>query len=190
MGQTLVLAGQTLTPAVLNRIYGTADAIAHTVNNTTYAQVSSVYSLPALDAAQGTAYRLYTFGNGTWGTAEAFQFAVGLAGTEIGISPIIAGTVFSNAAAFDFEIWARLICVNNGSSATWVANVKGVFTQSANAVVPGTAADNSATAVGNTHSAVTQDSTIANNFGVYGKWAGTTGTPTISCVGTLFEKVN
>jgi|SRR5580698_1741461 hypothetical protein len=190
MGQALVLAGQTITPAVLNRIYGTGDAVAHTVNNTSYAQLSSIYAIPASDAQSGTAYRLSTFGNGTWGTAEALTIAVGLAGTEIGTTPVISGSAFSNAAAFDFELNATLICVTNGTSGTWVAKIRGVLTQSANSVLPGTAADNTADVVGCTHTAVTQDTTIADNFGVYAKWAGTTGSPTLSCVGTLFEKVN
>ena len=190
MGQALVLAGQTITPAVLNRIYGTADGIAHTVNNTSFAQLSSSYNVPAGDASAGTAYRLTTFGNGTWGTAEAITFTTALAGTQIGTAPQIAGAEFSSAAAFDFEIETLLICVSNGSSGTWVARIRGKLTESANAITIGTAADNSVSFTGCTHTAVTQDTTVADAFVIQAKWAGTTGSPTLSCVGTLFEKCN
>ena len=190
MGQALVLAGQTITPAVLNRIYGTADSIGHTVNNTSYAQISSSYSIPAGDAGDDTAYRLSTWGNGTWGTAEAITFTSALAGTQIGTAPQIAGGQFSNAAAFDFELETSLVCVSNGSSGTWVARIRGTLTESANAITSGTAADNSVSFTGCTHVTVTQDTTIADAFVIQAKWAGTTGSPTLSCVATLFEKVN
>lgn len=190
MGQALVLAGQTITPAVLNRIYGTADGVGHTVNNTTFAQLSSSYTIPAGDAGNGTAYRLTTFGNGTWGTTEAIYFTTALAGTAIGTAPEIAGAEFSSAAAFDFEVESLLICVSNGSSGTWVARIRGTLTQSANAITIGTAADNSVSFSGTVHTAVTQDTTIADAFAIQAKWAGTTGSPTLTCVGTLFEKVN
>jgi hypothetical protein len=190
MGQTLVLAGQTITPGVLNRIYGTADAVPHTVNNTSYAQLSSIYTIPASDPNPGTAYRIYTFGNGAWGTAMTLQVSLGLADVEIGTAPTIAGAALSNAALFDFEIWGKLICVGNGTSGTWVASLHGVFTETANAINPGTAADNSVTMSGCTHASVVQDTTVANDFGIYAKWGGTTGSPTFSCLGTIFEKVN
>jgi hypothetical protein len=190
MGQTLVLAGQTITPGVLNRIYGTADAVPHTVNGTSYTQLSSVYSIPASDPNAGTAYRIMTFGNGEMGTTEALQISVGLADTEIGTAPIVSGSAFSTNALFDFEIWVKLICVGSGSSGTWVATINGLFTETANSVLPGTVADNTVPVTGCTHSAVTQDTTVANDFGIYAKWAGTTGSPTLSCLGTIFEKVN
>ena len=190
MGQALVLAGQTITPAVLNRIYGMADTVAHTVNNTSYAQLSSSYSIPAGDAQPGTAYQLCTFGNGTWGTAEAITFTTALAGTQIGTAPQVAGAVFSNAAAFDFEIWVRLVCASNGSSGTWMSSIKGTLTQSANAITPGTAADNTVSFAGTTHTSVTQDTTIADALVIQAKWAGTTGSPTLACAGTIFQKTN
>ena len=83
-----------------------------------------------------------------------------------------------------------LICVTSGTSGTWVATIKGTLTESANAINPGTAADNSVGFAGCTHTAVTQDTTVADTLEIDAKWAGTTGTPTLSCVGSLFEKVN
>lgn len=191
MGQTLVLAGQRITAGVLNRIYGQADTTAHTVTGTSFADLSSVYTIPASDAAAGTAYRLTTFGNGTWGsTQQALTVTTALAGTAIGTAPVIASTAFSASAAFDFRLIATLICVGPGATATWVAEIAGTVTETANAILPGTAADNTVPLAGCTHTAVTQDSTVANTFSIRAKWASTTGSPTLSVVGTLFEKVN
>lgn len=191
MGQELVLAGQRITPAVLNRIYGNADANAHTANTAAYLDLSSVYQVPASDAQVGTAYRLTTFGNGTWGsTQQALTLTVALAGTAIGTAPVIASTAFSASAAFDFWAETVLICVSTGSSGTWVASLKGNVSETANPLAPGTASTNSAGFTGCTHAAVTQDTTVANNFSVQAKWASTTGSPTLTCRGTLFEKVN
>lgn len=191
MGQDLVLAGQSITPAILNRIYGTADTTSHTVNGTTFADLSSVYTIPAGDAQGGTAYRIKAFGSGTWGsTQQALSFACALAGTDIGTTPAIASTALSASAAFDWEAEVVLICATPGSSGTWVASVRGVITQSANAILPATAADNTIPFAGCTHSAVTQDTTVSDTLSIQAKWASATGAPTLTCLGTLFEKVN
>lgn len=191
MGQTLVLAGELITPAILNRIYGTADSNAHTINNTTFADLSSVYQVPASDAQSGTAYRIRTFGNGVQGsTQQILTFSTALAGTQIGTTPAIASTALAASAAFDFDVEALLVCVTTGSSGTWVASVRGTITQSANGILPGTAADNTISFAGCTHTAVTQDTTLANNFSVQAKWASATGSPTLTSRATLFEKVN
>ena len=191
MGQTLVLAGQTITPAVLNRIYGIADTTSHAVNNTTYANLSSSYSIPAGDALVGTAYRLTTYGNGTWGsTQQALTVACNLAGTNVGTTPAIASTAFSASGVFDFEFEIKIVCVSTGTTGTWIASIRGGANQTTNPVLPGTAADNSAGIYGCTHSAVTQDTTVANSFAVQAKWASATGSPTLSCQATIFEKVN
>lgn len=191
MGNGPVLAGQRITTDVLNRIYGIADTTAHTVTATTFTDLSSVYQLGANDAQDGTAYRITAVGNGTWGsTQQALTVACALAGTAVGTTPAIASTALSASAAFDWEFCARLVCVGPGATATWMASVSGIVTQSANAVIPGTAADNSVPLAGCTHTAVTQDSTIADAFSIQAKWAATTGTPTLTCRYTLFERVN
>lgn len=191
MGNGPVLAGQRITTAVLNGIYGIADTTAHTLTATTFTDLSTVYQIPAADAQVGTAYRITAVGNGVWGsTQQALTVSCALAGTAIGTAPAVASTAFAASAAFDWEFCARLVCVGPGAAATWMASVSGILTQSANAIIPGTAADNSVPLVGCTHTAVTQDSTVADAFSVQAKWASATGTPTMTCRFTLFEKVN
>lgn len=191
MGQELVLAGQRITPAVLNRIYGTADTTAHTANTASYLDLSSVYQVPASDAQAGTAYRLTTSGNGTWGsTQQILTLTCALAGTAIGTAPAIAAAAFSASAAFDFRVVLELICASTGSSGTWISSISGTVSETASALLPGTAATNTVSFSGCTHTAVTQDTTVANNFSVQAKWASITGSPTLTSRGTLFEKVN
>lgn len=193
MGQSLVLAGQSITPSVLNRIYGIADTTSHTVNGTASAQLSTVYNIPAGDALTGTAYRITTFGNGTWGTsgtASALTVACNLAGTNIGITPTIAGTALSTSAAFDFEFCAKVVCVTTGSSGTWRGIISGGVSETANPTLPGAVADNTVDIRGVTHTAVTQDTTVADGLAVFANWTGTAGSPTLACVATIFEKVN
>lgn len=191
MGLSLVLAGEEITPSILNRIYGQADTTSHTVNNTTYANLSTAYSIPAGDALVGTAYRLTTFGNGTWGsTQQALTVSATLAGTNIGTAPAIASTAFSASAVFDFEFSIKIVCVSTGTTGTWIASITGGANETTNPVLPGTAADNTATLFGCTHSAVTQNTTIANSWAIQAKWASATGSPTLACLATIFEKVN
>lgn len=191
MGSSKVLAGELITADVLNRIYGQADTTSHTITGTSFASASSVYTITASDAQAGTAYRLTCWGNGTWGsTQQVLTAAVALASTQIGITPAIAATAFAASAAFDFRFEARLVCVSPGASATWIAEVGGVVTESANALLPGTAASNTVPFTGCTHSAVTQDSTVDNVFAIQAKWASATGSPTLTVRATMFERVN
>lgn len=191
MGQPLVLAGQTITPAILNRIYGQADGVTHTVNGTAATVLSSTYTIPAGDAQNGTAYRISSFGQGTWGsTAQALTMRSMFAGSTVGTSPVISASAIGSGATFQWRASVTLICVSSGSSGTWVASLDGTLNQTANAILPGTAADNVVSFTGCTTSTVTQDTTIANTLAVGASWASATGTPTLSSVGTLFEKVN
>lgn len=191
MGQTLIVAGQRITPAVLNRIYGTADTNSHTVVATSLTALSSVYQIPAGDPQNGTAYRLECFGNGTWGsTQQTLTVSTVLASSAIGTEPAVASTALAASAAFDWNLSVLLICATTGSSGTWLARISGQVNETANALLPATAADNTVSFTGCTHAAVTQDTTIANNLSIKVKWASATGSPTITCLGTLFEKVN
>lgn len=191
MGSTRVLAGDLITTAVLNRIYGQADTTAHTVTATSFTDLSTVYTIDAGDAAADTAYRLTTWGNGVQGsTQQALTFAAALAGTQIGTTPAIASTALAANAAFDFRVQVNLVCVSPGPSATWIAEISGLVTQSANPVLPGTAADNTVPFTGCTHTAAAQDSTVDSTFSVQAKWASATGAPTLTTRATLFERVN
>lgn len=189
MGQAIVLAGQRITPAVLNRIYGFADNTSHTVNGTSFATLSSIYTIAASDPAVGTAYRITAWGTGSYGTASAsLSLAVGLAGTG-GTAVSVASTAFSSGATVHWLATAVIVCSSTGSSGTYTTNLGGNVNQVANALLPATAADNTVP-LSVSVASVTEDTTSSMTFQIMGKWSATTGSPSISCLGTLFERVN
>jgi hypothetical protein len=191
MGQSLVRAGQTITPAILNRIYGSGDLTQHTVNQASLTALSTTFTIPAGDAVSGTAYRLTSFGNGTWGsTQQVLTWSSLLQGSSVGTEPGIASTALSASANFDWTAEVMLICATSGASGTWLLRLHGHLNEIANNILPGTAADNTVPFTGVTHTSVSQDTTVAVTLGIGALWASTTGSPTLTCLGTLFEKVN
>lgn len=186
----LITAGQPITAAILNRQYTLGDSNNNAVTQTALTTLNTAYTIPASDAAAFTTYRQTSWGFGTWGsTQQALTFAIALAGTDIGNQPAIASTAFSASAAFRWEITLTLKCTSTGASGTWSASLRGILTQSTNAILPGTAADNSVPFTANTNADVTQDTTVGVSLAIQAKWAATTGAPTITCTDTVMERL-
>ncbi len=82
-----------------------------------------------------------------------------------------------------------LVCVTTGATATWRANIEGCVTQTASAILPGTAAQNTVPFTGGTTADATLDSTVAEVFGISAAWASTTGAPTLSKTFGQFERL-
>lgn len=187
-----IAAGQPITADFLNEQYTDADANNTTVTQTTATNLSTAYTIPASDAAAGTAYRVTCWGYGTWGsTQQVLKFAAALAGVVIGSEPAIASTAFSASAAFRWKAVLIVKCTATGTNGTWSMCLDGVLAESANAELPGTAADNVVPFVGTTGSTdVTQDTTAANTIAVQAFWASTTGGPAITCTDTFRERLD
>jgi hypothetical protein len=81
------------------------------------------------------------------------------------------------------------VCLGNGSSGSFVAGWKFTTTQTANNVIPGTAADNTVAIASGTSSAKTVDTTSAQTLALQFKWASTTGAPTITADAAWLEPV-
>jgi hypothetical protein len=193
----VILFGQSLTGGIVQpayiaqqgvsrRLLG-AESPATNINTITQSsfQNLSFTSLIAGDMNVGGVWEYYILGYGTWGSTQqslTIQPRFGSASTSVVGNPIIiAATAFAASAAFTFSLKATLINLTTGTGATWVVMLEGIITQTANNLLPGTAADNTvpfATGSGSTN--VTLDSTITESFGVSAKWASTTGAPTIS----------
>jgi hypothetical protein len=185
-----ISAGQKLTAAVLNHAYAIADTSVTTVTAASASNLSTVYVIPANDMAVGVAYRLSCGGDGTQGsTRQNMTFAAGLAGASVGFQPVIDATALAVSALFRWEAEILLIPVTTGGAATLHTRIKGCVTQSANNIIPGTAANNSIPFGGHSLAATAGDTTVANNFAVRFLWASTTGGPTITCRSTLFERL-
>lgn len=191
MGQRAA-AGQVLTAAMLNATYTDSDSNNSTVTGTGLAPIATSYTIPANDAAVGTLYRLTMWGAGTWGsTQQKLTFAMALAGTALTPQPSIAATALAASAAFSWRAVIELQCVSTGATGTWSASLHGTVTETANALVPGTAADNTIPFEGNTGlSDVTQDTTAAISLVLQAQWGSTTGAPTITGVSTYRERLD
>ena len=176
------LAGQRLTASAMNHMYGSGDASARSATAASMTQISSQYVIPANDAAIGVAYRLCTWGLGTQGSsAQTLAFrantisGAGLAATTIG-----SGFASTNAG---FRWWARMTCLVSqiGSGGTITGFLEGGVVQV------------STTNTTSGFNAEWQGSSIntTTNWGIEidCQWGSTTGSPTISCAGTLFERI-
>lgn len=188
---TLQVAGAPILAATVNRQYTYADNSVTTVTTATAANLCTAYTIPGSDASQFTCYRLAARGYGTWGsTQQKLTLSMALAGVTIGSTPAIASTAFSASAAFDWRLIFELTCCSTGTSGTWLADLTGIFAETSNAELPGTAADNSVSVVGVTHSAITQDTTSNAAMAIQAVWASVTGAPTITCVSTKWERLS
>ena len=187
-----ISAGQKLTAAVINHQYSIADTAVTTVTaaGPTSSNLSTVYVIPASDAAVGMAYRLTCGGDGQQGsTRQTLRFDVGFGGTSVGFGVIIDTTALAVSATFRWTATIMLIPITIGGSATLNNMISGCVTQAANNLIPGTAANNTIPFGGANITATTGDSTVANNFALRFQWGSTTGAPTITNRSTIFERI-
>jgi len=167
------------------------DTGTQTVTAASATALSATYTIPANDASVGTIYRLSAWGNGTWGsTAQNLAFGIGFPGTSIFGSNSAIGSGFSNVSlAFRWNCTLWVICLATGGSGSWHGSCRLEISQNPNAVVPGTAANNTAGAACGPSSNVTQDTTVSNALCMLGWWGSATGAPTITCHGTFVERL-
>lgn len=182
MGLSTAVAGQRITPNLLNRMYGMSDANSHTVTQIALTDLSSVYVIPANDGTANTAYRITCYGTGTWGsTPQNLVFQGTLGSTSLG-SGTVPSTALSASVAFRWYVTLNMVVATTGVSGTTVG---GFDAQVYNTGTGGQAGRAIACA-----GAVAMNTTIANNFKLQADWASVTGAPTLTCLATIFERVN
>jgi len=188
----LIVAGNDLTPAVLNQYYGYADTTSTTVTAATATRLTTSYSIPASEpAAAESAYEILFGGSGTWGsTQQLIGFQLHLQAVSVVANVSIAATAFSASAGFRFAGRALLVCDSTGATGGFYGALDITLTQTANAVLPGTTADNTVAIADANAAAATIDTTSAMAAIVTAGWAGTTGAPTITNRHTVFRKVS
>jgi hypothetical protein len=187
-----ISAGQKLTAAVINHQYSIADTAVTTVTaaGPTSSNLSTVYVIPANDAAVGMAYRLTCGGDGQQGsTRQILHFNAGFGGASVGFDVLIDPTALAVSATFRWNATIMVIPITIGGSATLNNMISGCVTQAAYNIIPGTAANNSIPFGGANITATTGDTTIANNFALRFQWGSTTGAPTITSRFTVFERL-
>ena len=176
------LAGQRLTAAALNHMYGSGDATTRTVTAASETLISSQYVITANDAAVGVAYRLSSWGTGTQGSSAqtlAFRSNI-ISGAGLAATTIASGFASTNAG---FRWWARMTCLVSaiGSGGTITGFIEGGVVQ--------VSTTNASTNFNAEWEGGAVNTTTNWGIEIDCQWGSTTGSPTISCAGTLFERV-
>jgi hypothetical protein len=164
---------------------GQADTTSNVVTATGSNALSKAWTLPA-GLPAGAAYRLTAFGHGQQATTTAvqFNFNSSLGGTTF-MGTDIANTVVAANTTFHWFVTIILIVTGTGTSGTTMAGASTAFGQAAVA----TGANQTAPPADTNPSGPAINTTITNAFQLLGGWASTTGSPTITCVGSLLEPV-
>jgi hypothetical protein len=170
--------------AQLARNQPQSDTTSRTITSATYQSLSTTYNVPGDDPQPGTTYRLTCFGTGTWGSTVqdlAFSQLLGVAGN-------VAHTSFAASAAFSWKARCEWIIAAAGASGS--ANVSVDFLIAETASPPdGLAAATNAVSAVRSLNPVTFNTTVTQALGLQARWASATGAPTITCFGTLFERL-
>lgn len=187
MGQTLAVAGQRITASLLNRIYGQADTTATTVTAASQTRISSGYTIPANDAQAGTAYRISCWGTGTQGsTVQTLAFRANYAGGGGFNACTIANSFAGVSHPFRWNAEATLVIPSAGTTIKPSLMLRGIIADtnsSPNSFTPFCSEFDDT-------NGTTLNTTVAWTLQIECAWGATTGAPTITCKGTLFERVN
>ncbi len=149
-------------------------AAGSTVSTASFKNLSGSFTIPPYDMTVGAVYKLTAWGHGTEATGTAVSLTVR---AVLGASPLGSCTASANPAAGTAFAWTYTAyiyvtatgtagAVNLVDSFTW----NGVTTQHSNTAFPV-----------NTH--------VSGALVFQGKWAAITGTPAISCDGSMLERV-
>jgi hypothetical protein len=181
-----VQAGSRTTASLLNQYYGQSDAVSSVVTAASFTNLSSVYTIPANEAAYaGAAYELRCGGNGTWGsTQQELDFAVSLNGGTFGAGKggDAASTAFAASIAFLWGVTLTVVCVDGVSS--WKALLEVRLQASGSA-----ATSSSAFPLVCVASPSSVPAASAVTVALAAKWNTTTGAPTITNQLTTFRKI-
>jgi hypothetical protein len=157
----------------------------------TSAGATTVASLvvPPGDCIPGSTYKLTCFGFGTTGSTGASNVCTcSLSHGGVGGGNAAAGSsLFGISQAFRFWVDAYLVCVTNGVGGTFFSYASWTMTQFGSNILP-TSVQAVAIAIG-TSSAFVVDSTVQETFRIGFNWAATTGSPTLTVVSGIPQKI-
>jgi hypothetical protein len=176
-------AGQRITAAFLSLDSTQADTTTHTVTQASANPLSTSYNTTAGDAANVT-YRLTSFGNGTWATSGPQQLNIisYYAGSSVNSGGVAAGT-FATSQSFYWRAVFTVIVSTTGSS----GSMNCLLDICTGATTAG-AADQGQSTLRFTNG-TTINTTIANAMQLQADWGSTTGSPTLTAYGTIFERM-
>ncbi len=160
-----------------------SDATTFTIIGTGAAQASKTWTIAANDANAGTVYRLTVWGFGTEGsTAQNLNVGISLNGAVIRTS-ILAAVTASGSLRFRCVIDLHIVTTGAGGTAD-VNGLANWSTTGAAAAVSASANVGSGAAGGEAF-----NTTVSNTLRLSLSWSSTTGAPTITTIGSTFERI-
>jgi hypothetical protein len=147
------------------------------------------FSIPAGELQAGSVYELICGGGGTFGNpAGIITLGAGLNGAVIGIANGPAAASMGAGQNIRWAAVARFIVQTAGASGSVVGWVEWQFTQIANNVLPGTAADNTIPGVAGAANGVAINTTVANTLSIVVNDSAGTGA-TMTALAAYLKKV-
>lgn len=175
-------AGMDMTADDLNASVSQVDTTSFTVTSASSPQQCSfLWPIAANDPA-GTMYRLLVWGGGTQGsTQQNLGINLGIFGSNI-MPTVMTGTEITASTLFHFVYEAWFVLTSAGSSAGYTASGRFTWTTAATVTTSntGSAAFDATGTVNNT---------AATTMSLELDWGSTTGAPTITSRGSLFQRI-
>ena len=169
-------SGLFLPPVIAN-----TDVTTITVTAAAFTRITNSWSVPASDARTGTTYRLSAWGTGTQGsTAQTLSFeltAFGVTAAGTGFPAAFAGV----SVAFGWNVTGTVQVVSTGAGTAVVEYNYTVTIKAAGASASSVLSGFGSTTAGTT--------TAAENLFYSVQWGAVVGAPTITCTGSVFERV-
>jgi len=153
-----------------------ADNTPHTVTGSGFSALTKAWAIPAGDAQAGTLYRVTAWGDGHFGSATQTQLSMNLSGGNA--QAAIPVSAQSNANVY-FRAEGSFLVGNTGPSGSGTFNLV-IHTSSG--------ASNGYSGLGDSTN-ITWDTTVSNTLGIFGGWGSAQTGQTLTCRGSLFERL-
>lgn len=181
---TQVLGGTDITDTGLNTLYpGGLDTTTFTITQNSIQQGSKIYTIPANDPVPGTVYRLYVWGQGTQGgTAQGLNVGFNVLGTT-NFFFITSTSTIPTGQQFWWAVENQMMFTTVGAACSAQLTMRFTWSQK----VATASGNNNSVAFSGSFTAV--NSTIAITAQQALWWASTTGAPTVTSNGSIFERL-
>jgi len=162
-----------------------------TVTQATDNLLSASFTIPTDIAGPnlGTEYELVAFGSGTWGsTQQALTLNPQLGGTTAGNTTAIGQTQFNAGAGFRWQFRFIALCTATGAGGAFVIGTFGGASVVSGNILSGIGNNASLGFANGSTPSQSIDTTAPFTMKLTASWASTTGSPSITCRGTLLHR--
>ena len=165
------------------------DSTNFAVTQATDTQASQSFSVPGNDPNAGTTYRLTAWGSMTQGsTAQITTWSLYFGGSSRITLQVGAGQ-FNASAGIRWKVQLTALCATAGAGGTWMFAIDVTESLTAGTLLAGQGLNGTIAGCNGTGANVAVDTTVANTMLLEAAWGSTTGAPTLTCRGTLFERL-